>query len=359
MQDLKEFYYTHFNPNPEPYIIPGDYLYKIPVLTDMHLVCKEPSNRTKYFPKQMSILYNIEDFLIANMIEILIDAGDLTDRGEETVKTLLQNHIEHGIRRIFYGRNSFAVVGNHEITYSKNNLFYAHANITSKTQQQRFLKEQLILPTEPLFKVVDKISVMGIDIHFMHFDPKKRYYIPPSDRFTIAIFHEDIITLESKEKLYHHKHGMGIDIENTNIMENVDIAICAHIHKPMQPFRLNNLKKTLVIVPGSLCQRTREENHTMVNIPVICITKEGKVEIQYAPFHLGDIAETINVQKDAKLTKQRQLQKEVKKYKERANLARTFEEFLDTLTPEERFIVDQADNEIMPIAVAKYLSNNY
>ena len=168
-----------------------------------------------------------------------------------------------------------------------------------------------------------------------------------------GIFRKEHITplvgdyvLFSKEKNVIEKILPRKNEFNRPKVSNIDQAfLITSLVKP--DFSFNLLDKLLVTM----------ELHNVE--PIICITKEGNAEIQYAPFHLGDIKETINKVKDEKMTKQRQLRKEINKYKERANLAKTFEEFLETLTPEERRIVDLADNEIMPVAVAKYFSNNF
>lgn len=359
MQNLETYYLQKFNANPEPYVISTKYPFKFPILTDTHLLMNEPSNRREYIDHSVSLLFNIDAFFKANDIKDFAHAGDLYDTGDKKIDTYLDNVYSYCLHKLTDDRNAYIVYGNHEETHRKYNKFFEVTRVESDFVKSRVDFSKVLQLTDPCFKAVDKASVGPVNIYFMHFDKEKRYYIPPSDKINIAIFHEDILTLESKIKLYHHQKGMGIDIETTNIMENVDIAICGHIHTPLEPFRLNNNKHTLVIVPGSLCQRTRAEVHDVVNIPVICLTSVGEVVVEYAPIHLGNITETIDEEVDESNTRKRKLQKEMKKCREHIRGTYDMEEFLDKLEPDVRAAVLSADKEIMPTAVAKYYSNKY
>lgn len=365
LANLKQYYYAMFNPNPEPFVVKGDYAFKIPVYTDTHWVLKEPSNRTRYLTKQISVLYNLDDFATANDMKLQIHAGDAWDRGDPVMNTLYYNHLSNAIHNTFATRLTYIVRGNHEESYSKNNLFYAHTEIVSSALKEKLKQKDMILPNTPYFRATDKISLninntgKILDIHFMHFNKEQKYYIPPNENFTVAVFHEDLLTLESKSKIYHHTKGMGIDLETTNIADNVDVIICGHIHTPMEPFRLNNARRTLVIVPGSLCQRTRAETHDHVNIPVICGTPTGEVVIEFARFNLGLIVETMDIEKDTQSVKQRQLQKQIKqKYIDKAEKSKNYQAFLDTLDAEDRKLLT-SEGDIMPIAVMKYYTRKY
>lgn len=358
-RDIKKYFYKIFNANPEIPKLSRKYGFVMPVFTDLHLLFEEGKNRTQYINRSISLLCNLVEFLELNEVKYFCLAGDLYDSGKETISTSLLNLYEHCFYNLINDRTGYVVEGNHEEHFRKNNLFYAMTDIQSSFLKNKKYKLDGLLPTLPYFKATDSITIGNSKVYFMHYDANKQYYISSKDTFNIAIFHEDILTLESKNSLYHHKAGMGIDIETTNIMDNVDIAICAHIHKPMQTFRMNNTRRTQVIIPGALCQRTRAEDHEIVQIPVICMDKGCNPIIEFVPFNLGAVQETINKEVDDKQVKQRQISKEIKQIKGSVQGVDTFEEYLKTLSPEIRSIVEKAESPYILDTVAEYRTNKF
>ena len=162
-----------------------------------------------------------------------------------------------------------------------------------------------------------------------------------------------MISFDSKQELYHHKLGHGISIVDTNILENVDIAICGHIHVPIVPFNMSNKRNTLFVSPGSMCQRTVAETHTKIDIPVICINGEGVV-IEYIPFNLGKVQDTVISDIAIKQKKVRESNKKLKNFTKVYGNSQDLEDLINSLPPAQAGIVKNADKQLYPLTLSRY-----
>lgn len=354
---MKDTILNIVNHNPEIPPMPNfdKYQVKIPVLTDMHLLYKEPNNRTNFTLTTLSYLLNLKDIFDKNGIDYAIQAGDLHDRGEKVTDTTMRNIVEKTLVDLRETvKEFFIVMGNHELTYINNNLFFNYTKIESNFLNKSLANKRTLYPNMPIFRALDKISFGDVNIHFMHYDPQGNYVIE-DEGFNICIFHDDIISFDSKQELYHHKLGHGISITDTNLMQNVDIAIFAHIHTPLLPFRLNNSRNTLAITPGSLCQRTTAETHSKVDIPVICLNEEG-VTIEYIPFNLGNVKETLIDEIVEQQKKVRKTTKALKEFTEVHSKAQDLEDLLMSLPNEQAVIIRDSISELNPKTLVEYFS---
>ena len=328
----------------------------IPVITDLHLLYKEPKNRTNFTLTSLSYLLNIKEFFEKNKVDYAIQTGDLHDRGEKETDTSTRNLVEKSLIDIRSSlKEFFIVMGNHEYTYINNNLFYNYTELMSESITGILKDRKVLYPTVNIFKALDKISFGDINIHFMHYDPKSRYTID-SEGFNICIFHDDMISFDSKQELYHHKLGKGISITDTDVMTNVDIAICGHIHTPLKPFRMNNKRGTLFIVPGSMCQRSVAETHDHVDIPSICINNKG-VTIEYSRFNLGDIEDTVIKEVNEEQKKVRETTKAIKEFTKVYSNSQDLEDLLLQLPAEQANIIKNSINELVPESLVRYLGS--
>jgi DNA repair exonuclease SbcCD nuclease subunit len=73
-------------------------------------------------------------------------------------------------------------------------------------------------------------------------------------------------------------------------LEDIDIAIVGHIHKPIGSFTVNKLDgtSTMMIVPGSLTNTDAGEisRHSQIAVPIIDIDDDGKVSLSYCNMDL-------------------------------------------------------------------------
>lgn len=290
-----------------------NYFQCIPVITDIHILAKEPNNRNGVMlNRAMQVLDELTEMIEANKCTAVIFTGDIADRGFSRSELNYESTIISKLAKIsdLVDGNCYAVLGNHEVTYSKNNLFYAMSSLDSEIIKQQLVGKEIPKCIYPYIHTPNCLDFGDLKIHLMHFNSSaKNYKVMTADtKFNIAIYHDDLITFESMQELYHHKIGKGISVTSTDIFENVDWAIMGHIHTPLTTFTLNNVRNTVIDTPGSMLSRTIAEKHEKVKLPFICINENG-FERQYVDFNIGSYDESVN----SKIVKAEQQKREMAK----------------------------------------------
>lgn len=263
---------------------------RIILLTDTHLVLKNPNNRIRMIEEGVDILNQIHDLIIDNNIDIAIHLGDLYDRGYATIPHEMYNRQIEALQNISkaVNNNFFMVMGNHSYTYATQNPEFTITEILDENLKEIYKYKDTLELLNPIIKAPAYLDFGDTRISFVHFDPRKKYKIINDKKYNIALLHDDFITFESKEELYHHKYGHGIEVMNTDLFDNIDTAIMGHIHKPLTDFTMNNAKATDIIVPGSLVNRTAAEKHTYVDLPIIEMNM-NEIESGKKPYRLDKI----------------------------------------------------------------------
>lgn len=309
---------THLEFNQSVPMLSRDYPVKLLCIPDIHCLIKEPRNRNGVLISRTNQLIDeLCYIMVQNNITGVVFLGDIADQGASSSNlndesTRLSKIIK--LVRCADG-NAFSVFGNHERTYHANNMFYTIASIDSEDLRHEvfgFNKPELLYPYIRTPACID----YGIcKIYLMHFRkaPKdKLYRVNDVNYHTVCLYHDDLISFESKMELYHHKLGNGIDIHNTNIFDNVDWAILGHIHTPLETFNLLNERKTVVDCVGSFIGRNIAEKHERLKLPVICIDENG-LSREYLNFNIGAFEGTVNETVVADERKKRQMSALLKK----------------------------------------------
>lgn len=312
-----------------------DYFQCIPVITDIHILAKEPNNRNGVMlERAIQVLDELAEMIEANKCTAVIFTGDIADRGFNKAELNYESTIISKLARIseLVNGNCYSVLGNHEVTYSKNNLFYAMASIDSEIIESQLIGKEIPKCIYPYIHTPNCLDFGDLKIHLLHFNSSvKNYKVLTSDtKYNIAIYHDDLITFESMQELYHHKLGKGISVTSTDIFENVDWAIMGHIHTPLTTFRLNNLRETVIDTPGSMLSRTIAEKHEVVKLPFICISEDG-FDRQYVTFNIGSYEESVN----NKIVKVEQQKREMAKILKNSTTTVTwtgYDDFIASLT---------------------------
>lgn len=330
---------------------------KVIVLTDTHLVLKNPSNRLKMVEEGTEIINSITEIIKKNNIDMVIHTGDLYDRGYQNVPQDLYIEQLKSMQNMSKAVNGemYMCMGNHSYSYAENNPEFVITDISNDEKLKEIYKYKNTLKLSiPIWKAVPKISVGTVNFHLIHFDPQKRYNINDQNLNNIGIFHDDFITFQSKEELYHHKYGKGIDVLNTDIFDCFNTAIIGHIHTPLNDFRLNNIRMTEIIVPGSLVNRTTAERHEYVDIPVISISENEDIldedfnlpyKIDKYRFELPKFEESFDLDKVENNKKMYEYAKMIKKSKISGKDNSLFEEFIKSLkNPEIESLIREAEN---------------
>lgn len=267
---------------------------RIVFITDTHVLFKNPDNRTDLVKESMEIFYWLDSKYEELKYDAIFHGGDLMDRGYKQVKqedllsflTILKRLKDKTDGEMYIN------IGNHELNFPKDNLFFSIVDVISNPLKERlftnFNNAKEIL--EPIFKAPTSLEVGNVVFKFLGFDREKNYKISKEgveDKFVVGLYHDDLVSFESAENLYHHKTGHGLALKNTDIMENVNIALCGHIHIPLEDMVLDNKRQTLIITPGSPISRTTSEIHSSIKIPIIDInTDTGEFNIIYETYEL-------------------------------------------------------------------------
>lgn len=241
------------------------------------------------------ILDFVEKTVSEEKIDTILHGGDLMDRGYDVVKS---EHLIELVRKLskinkMVDGRMYINIGNHELTYNKDNLFYDITEIYNDkfegTLNYKISKTDTIenLFINPSYLLGDKVL-----IYFLGYDKKQRYKIPDElseGRKVIALFHDSYDSAISRQYLIEQLYQNGIKMDTTDVFNNIDIALFGHIHTPIEPFTINNSRNTLVITPGSTITRTVSEIHQEINLPILDINEEtGDVGISYVTYTLPD-----------------------------------------------------------------------
>lgn len=196
------------------------------ILSDLHFAWKKEV-RLDYTREIMYIFEQLDRIASCNESEgytnILIILGDFFDRGfsdSNDAMTALT------FTRTFLNRfkNVYAVVGNHELTYYKNNPFWF---LISEIQDEELCKQNSLKQPKGLeanIKVVDRLIDGNVVFSFNHFG--SRLKLPLLDKpINIGLFHQNIA---SKEIV--GIYGKYLDIDNCSELVGYDYLFLGHIH---------------------------------------------------------------------------------------------------------------------------------
>ena len=287
------------------------------VISDLHILPKEPKNRKNLIPNIITLLNELIEIGVKNKIDGILFLGDIFDRSFSSVSTNYLSEIIDIFKRMSEKFDLFAVFGNHELTYYKDNPYYMITDIKSETVLKQLKDKEIPKPIASYIKVIDNIDYGSVIINFIHFNKENKLYKTdvPDGKINICLYHDALVNFESEQKLYHHSIGYGINVLKTDIFENVDWAICGDTHTPLNTITLNNPRNTTFDVPGVMTIRTTADTHTKVKCPVISLGNKGLLK-QYITLNIGDYESTTDIEKVEIEKEKRELNKVLKKSRE-------------------------------------------
>lgn len=320
------------------------------VSPDWHLLNADPNNRTHLRDKGLQLLDELLYISKQNRFTGHIQLGDFADRGFNTDLSYITKVLNVAKEyHDYFGDNNIMMFGNHELTYYKDNIYYAITDIQSDVIKQQIKNLNIPKNVYSFFKAPSMLDYDALKIYLFHYDKyNKNYKVLQNHPQCVCLYHDDLITFESQQELYHHRLGNGINVTNTDIFNNVDWAICGHIHTPLETFQLNNLRKTMMDVPGSCMQRTIAERHSQVKLPVIGIDQKG-FHIEYITFKIGEIEETEIKEIIVEQKKKTEMMKVIKQKNADFQWA-SYEEFLQNISNPlvRKYIVDSDNQLVIP-----------
>lgn len=261
--------------------------YRILVGCDLHKKMKDITTIRGYVNGCTMVQLDIMKTIVEKEVTHFISGGDWFDSGygSDVAAALTHTDIDIEMSKLLNG-NFYGVIGNHiRIRMDSNpELFLIQPHDVYKSRYPVTRKHQII-------KTPKDLILNGVQIHFMHWNKDAesafdyKAMINKDCHYHIGIYHTEYIIPT------HLLHGIGMkQVVNDNSMigaalEDIDLAIVGHIHKPIGTFTIQKVsgKPTTMIVPGSLTNTDAGElsRHDYVDMPLIEIDDDGKVSISY------------------------------------------------------------------------------
>lgn len=204
------------------------------VVTDLHCDI-EKANRLNYFGEVLNAMQDIMKFASEyrerNYSPKLIFLGDVFDAGMANPSDAMQ------LMEVFYYfcsafDNVWSVVGNHEISYAKNNPFWF---LVSEVSDDALFKLKRYIQPRGLnsrIDVPDKIVDGNTAIYFNHFGVEPK--VPTDGEVKIGLFHQNVGSNEIC-KMW----GTFDDVEEASYVQAYNYSFFGHMHLAKGEFWLN------------------------------------------------------------------------------------------------------------------------
>lgn len=266
--------------------------YRVMIAGDLHKRMKDITTIRGYVDAcrkvQLDLMQAIRDLGITHFISL----GDWFDAGygSDVAAALSHTDIDREMYELLKG-NFYGLIGNHiRIRMDSNpELFLIQPHPVYKSRHKVARDHQIIQTPKDLI-------LNGVQFHFMHWNKDAenammyKALIDKSCKYHVGLYHTEYIIPSQ----YLHNMGM-LNINNasaaiSSALEDIDVAIVGHIHKPLGSFVINKLDgtSTTMIVPGSLTNTDAGEisRHASVDVPIIDISDDGNMSLSYHTFDL-------------------------------------------------------------------------
>lgn len=261
------------------------------LVTDLHIGFKKP-NRKNYLGEvmnAMSDIMNIADKYSDCGKLVLILLGDVFDNGVTDASEAMQ--LLEVFRYFCKPFNEvYAVVGNHEITFAKNNPFWFLTQSIEDTNLlniKRFIQPRGLSDT---INIVDTITDGNVKIYFNHFGIKAK--TPKGQGTHIGLFHQNVGSNEIC-KMW----GTFDDVEEADYIQSYNYCFFGHMHLAKGKYFLNKSHTCLGEWLGTIGRTKINEvldDSLSVNIPALCVTDGELVCIEDNFINLGSSSDCIN-----------------------------------------------------------------
>lgn len=280
------------------------------LVTDIHFDF-EKENRLNYFSEILTSLEDIIDiakgYRSKGYSVNLIFMGDVLDRSISD-SSLAMQALE--ILKYFCNQfdNCYSVVGNHELTYAKDNPFWylvsriegTNLNSVKRYIQPRGLNSTVIIP--------DCLEFEDVRIYFNHYGVEG--VSVPQDKINIGLFHQNIGS-NSICQMW----GNFLDVEQSTWIPSYNYCFFAHVHLAKGKYYVDKNCKCLCTWLGTIGRTKVTEildDSLDVVIPAIIIKDNRFSSIEENLITLKSSAECIDKQSLEKSTKRKKLIEEQK-----------------------------------------------
>lgn len=259
---------------------------------DLHKRMKDITTIRGYVSTNIQVQLDLMKLIKELGITHFISLGDWFDSGygSDVAAALSHTDIDREMAKLLNG-NFYGVIGNHiRIRMDSNpELFLIQPHDVFKSRHKVERKEQIIRTPRDLI-------LNGVQIHLVHWNRNVEsatgYRVVRNENchYHIGVYHSELVIPSQ----YLHNMGMTSVVNDTSslsdALEGIDLAIVGHVHKPLGTFTINKTdgSTTTMMVPGSLTNTDAGEGsrHGTINIPIVDIYEDGRVQISYYEFDL-------------------------------------------------------------------------
>lgn len=346
------------------------------IITDLHLWYKPLRSMPNMINDNKLYQIKIKEMIKNSTNPVVIFLGDVYHRGckgSEEVFPLLEFPLS--LHAMTNGR-VYSVVGNHEMTYSKGNPFWALANVHSTYIRKETFSADVI-------KVVDYLRIGSSLFYLKHYgfdyleDDAEEVLAGVEDSFCLT--HNTVMSTIIKEVLQkkgldpnpHDKRAKqlfsGVAIPHTNTLREVFVG---HMHCAVAKFCIEEVANGInysfgINYLGSIGRTSAVEynKNTLREIPKISIRDGAYQSLEFLPFELKERQVTIKesqvkeLKKGYVLTKQREELKSMKALNNDGVVETLDSLVLDTLTPECTAVYKALRGQSIPNSFVKVLQN--
>lgn len=216
------------------------------IVSDLHLYFKNISSRVDYVEEmkqvRMKMIDTASKYLKAGYDKvILLLLGDVFHRGYNKVEQAVYDSNFFTLWREKIGE-CYSVIGNHELTYSKENPFFS---LVSSIESDKIKKitNRVWTPKGllPIINVVDVLQDGEVTFYFNHYNCPISL---PDSKISIGLFHQDIVCSEivasAKQQLGSEVFAETIDFDNAEFFNGYDYCFFGHMHKIYGTWELGN-----------------------------------------------------------------------------------------------------------------------
>lgn len=282
------------------------------VVTDLHCDI-DKANRLNYFGEILSAIESIiaigNDYRERGYSVKLIFLGDVFDAGMSNPSDAMQ------LMEVFYFFCStfdgvWSVVGNHELSYAKNNPFWFLVSQMSDEGLSRL--KRFIQPRGLTSRIVvpDVIDDGNVSIYFNHYGTEPK--VPDHGEVRIGLFHQNVGSNDIC-KMW----GTFDDVEEASYVLGYNYCFFGHMHLAKGVYWLNETHTCRGEWLGSIGRTKVDEildDSLEVNIPAIVVEDGVFVRVDDNPIKLMSREETIDFPKLEASQKSRELIKERKEF---------------------------------------------
>lgn len=300
------------------------------IVTDMHIIDKIlVANRIDY-SKEMKVVINalvefIDDYKAREYEVVLLFLGDIFHRGYTDPSASID-----GNNLLIYLSQKvsamYTVVGNHELTYYRNNPFYTLFSQANSRRLER-VSDRVIRPKGrmQIINIVDILEDGEVLFNFNHYGCGVG--LTQEGKVNIGLFHQEIVCSEILSWMQ-KRFSMDIfakdviNLDKSNIFDGYDYCFLGHMHKMYGKFEMEDDKtgnKTMVYYLGSLGRTNHSEvqdNFLERNIPAVLVEDGHFSQVEDNKFKLLPRSQCIREEIVVENREKREEIKEMKKLKD-------------------------------------------